>query len=95
VNGSTKAWWVLGLQTLHGKPVVVVPLRFARGALDFVTACDATDRPSVFYLLEPLAVDGSSPVSSDVAPVGVRVDPLDVPSPDGPLRGALTLPAGT
>ena len=48
-----------------------------------------------FYLLEPLAVDGSSPVSSDVAPVGVRVDPLDVPSPDGPLRGALTLPAGT
>ncbi|MBS0381139.1 MAG: alpha/beta fold hydrolase [Proteobacteria bacterium] len=81
-------------QVVQGKPAVVVPVQFARGALDFVTACDADQRLSAFYLLEPSAVAAASPATSQVLPDGARVEPLDVPSPDGPLRGALTLPAG-
>lgn len=81
-------------QVLQGKPVVVVPVKFAHGALDFVTACDATGNLSAFYLLNPAVVAGAAPVSAHAQPDGVRVERLDVPSPDGPLRGALTLPAG-
>lgn len=81
-------------QVVQGHLAVVIPVQFARGALDFVTACDADDRLSAFYLLKPSAVDAASPPTRHALPDGARVDPMDVPSPDGPLRGALTVPAG-
>lgn len=81
-------------QVLQGKPVVVTPVSFAKGPLDFVTACDDADRITMFLLLKPSAVDARAPVQPRVEADGVRVEPLDVPSPSGPLRGALTLPPG-
>lgn len=82
-------------QTLRGQSVMVIPVVFAQRPLDFVTACDASGHLSAFYLLEPSVVDAPPPVVASTGADGVRVRPLDVPSPAGPLRGALTLPAGT
>ncbi len=81
-------------QMLHGDAVVVAPLRFARGALYFVAGCDAASRIKSFLLLLPSAVEAPPPIEAHTESSGVRVQPLAVPSPYGPLRGALTLPAG-
>jgi hypothetical protein len=82
-------------QTLRGQSVMVIPVAFAQRPLDFVTACGASGHLSAFYLLEPSVVDAPPPVVASTGADGVRVRPLDVPSPAGPLRGALTLPADT
>jgi dienelactone hydrolase len=81
-------------QSLQGKPVVVVPVKFARSALDFVVTCDASNRISAFYLLNPSVVEAAPSVKAQTTAAGVRIEPLEVPSPAGPLRGALALPAG-
>ncbi|MGH8235138.1 MAG: serine aminopeptidase domain-containing protein [Rhodanobacteraceae bacterium] len=80
--------------TFQGKPVVVTPVRFANGPLDFVVACDASNRITLFYLLKPSVVEAPAPIKAHTKANGVRIEPLFVPSPFGPLRGALTLPAG-
>ncbi|MGH8112190.1 MAG: alpha/beta fold hydrolase [Rhodanobacteraceae bacterium] len=94
---------MLGVYRSHGAPqrrpvqgqlAVVAPVQFARGSLDFVTACDASDKLTGFFLLNPDVVESATPVAAHVLAHGARVEPLSVPSPAGPLRGALTLPAG-
>lgn len=91
--GAYRSHGVAQRQSLQGKPVVVVPVVFVQGRLDFVTACDASHRITAFYLLEPSVVE-APPVKTRTTTEGVRVEPLEVPSPMGPLRGALTLPDG-
>lgn len=83
-------------QMFHAHPAAVASVQFAHATLDFVTACGAGDQLGSFLLLVPAAVNPSAraPVAAHVQANGVRVEPLDVPSPLGPLRGALTLPAG-
>lgn len=90
--GAYQSHGVARRQSLRGKPVTVVPVKFAQSALDFVAACDASNRISAFYLLDPSVVK-APPVKAQTT-AGVRVEPLNVPSPAGPLRGALTLPVG-
>lgn len=77
----------------HGRSVVVARLDLAIEPLDFVVGCDASNRITMFYFLKPSVVEPPPPVVAH-ADAGVRVEPLKVPSPVGPLRGALTLPAG-
>lgn len=91
--GAYKSHGAARRQTLQGHSVVALPLQFAQGALDFVTACDASNRLATFLLLNP-SVAEAPPVNAQTSAVGVRVEPLSVPSPLGLLRGALTLPAG-
>jgi dienelactone hydrolase len=93
MTGAYQSHGVARRQSLRGKPVVVVPVKFAQGALDFVAACDASNHISAFYLLNPSFVE-APPVSAQITTAGIRVEPLNVPSPAGPLRGALTMPAG-
>lgn len=81
-------------QTFQGKSVVVTPVTFSNGPLDFVVGCDASNRITMFYLLKPSVVEAPAPIKAHTDADGVRVEPLSVPSSDGPLRGALTLPAG-
>lgn len=82
-------------RVVKGRSVLLVaPVAFAEGSLDFVAACDASNRITTFALLRPSAIAQPAPVEAHTAPDDVRVEPLAVPSPDGPLRGALTLPAG-
>lgn len=92
--GAYQSHGVAHRQSLQGKPVIVVPVKFAQSALDFVAACDASNRISAFYLLNPSVVEAASPVNAQTTAAGVRVESLNVPSPVGPLRGALTLPDG-
>lgn len=91
--GAYKSHGAVRRQPLQGKSVVVVPVQFAQGALDFVTACDSSNRLATFLLLNP-SVAEAPPVKAQSTAAGVRVEPLNVPSPPGPLRGALTLPVG-
>lgn len=84
----------------QGHPVVVTPMTFSGAKLDVLTACDANDQLTAFRFL-PAAMlalvaqaGGSGPVQAQVEPDGVRLRPQAVPSPLGPLKGALTLPAG-
>lgn len=83
-------------QSFHGRPVVVTHLTLAGGPLDFVVGCDAAHRITLFAFLNPSVVEAHEPepIQAHVLAGGVRVEPLDVPSPAGPMRGALTLPAG-
>ncbi|MGH8184165.1 MAG: alpha/beta fold hydrolase [Rhodanobacteraceae bacterium] len=92
--GAYRSYGAPHRQLLHGASVIVVPVEFAQRPLDFVTACDASGHLAAFYLLEPSAVAAPAPVKARIVADGVRVQPLDVPSPAGPLRGALTLPSG-
>lgn len=74
--------------------MVVTFVTIANGQLDFVVGCDASNRITLFYLLKPSVIDASTPIKTHTTADDVRVEPLAVPSPYGPLRGALTLPAG-
>lgn len=81
-------------QQFMGRPVVVVPLKFARAPLDFVVGCDAANRIEMINFLQPYIVSKPASVKEHVEADGVRIEPLSVPSKFGLLRGALTLPAG-
>lgn len=81
-------------QIFQGKPVVVTRVTFANGPLDFVVGRDASNQITMFYLLKPSVVEAPARIEARTEAGGTRVEPLAVPSPDGPLRGALTLPAG-
>ncbi|MEW9623897.1 alpha/beta fold hydrolase [Rhodanobacter geophilus] len=73
-----------------GHPVVLATLNFAKARLDFMVACDAQDKIIGYRFVPP-----ETPVQAHVEADGVRVSPLDVPTPVGPLRGVLTMPPGT
>ncbi|MGH8214641.1 MAG: alpha/beta hydrolase family protein [Rhodanobacteraceae bacterium] len=91
--GAYQSHGVAHRQSMQGKSTAVVPVKFAQSALDFVATCDASNRISAFYLLNPAVVEAARPVKAQTTAAGVRVEPLNVPSPVGPLRGALTFPA--
>lgn len=78
----------------QGKPVVVARVDLEKGPLDFVAGCDASNRLTSFLLLLPSALEARAPIAARTWPDGTREQPLSVPSPLGPLRGALALPAG-
>lgn len=61
--------------------------------LGFVAACDAQDKISSYRFVPAEALSAKA-VQAHVEAGGVRVSPLDVPTPAGPLHGALTLPEG-
>lgn len=79
---------------LAGHAVAVATLSFASMRLGFVAACDAQDKIST-YRFVPAEALAAAAVRAHVEADGIRVSPLDVPTPVGPLRGALTLPPGT
>lgn len=84
-------------QNLGGHAVVVTPVSFANMPLDFVVACNDDGKISSFRFIPPDAMARSNvppPVNGHVDANGVRVQPLAVTSPLGPLQGVLTLPAG-
>ena len=90
---------------IDGKPVVVIPVGFSHAPWDFVYACNGDNEITTARLMpaaqldeaataERKAAQGKIPVKPRTLADGVRVEPLSVPSPYGPLRGAMTLPAG-
>ena len=87
-------------QNMGGHDVVVTPVSFANMPLDFVVACDDDGKISTFRFMPAGAAAAAAhrsvppPVNAHVDADGVRVQPLAVTSPLGPLQGALTLPAG-
>lgn len=91
--GTYQSHDALGQKTFAGHAVAAATLSFANMQLGFVATCDAQDKISAYRFVpaEALAV---AAVQAHVEADGVRVSPLDVPTPVGPLRGALTLPAG-
>jgi dienelactone hydrolase len=76
-----------------GHAVAAATLSFANMQLGFVAACDAQDKIAT-YRFVPAEALAATVAQAHVEADGVRVSPLDVPTPVGPLHGALTLPAG-
>lgn len=90
---------------LDGRSVLVTPVAFSHADWDFLYACDDRGRITTARLMPDTQLDeavaaerrtvrGRLPVEAQALPDGAHVEPLSVPSPYGPLRGALTLPAG-
>ena len=85
---------------VNDQPVFVTQLNLAKAPLDMVIACDAQSRITTLRFAPPAMVaittqkTAAHGVQAHVEADGVRISPLDVPTPVGPLRGALTLPAG-
>lgn len=103
--GAYQAHGAAASRDLAGRKLVVTPISFAHAEWDFVYACDDHDRITAAQLMPATQLDQAvaavqradaarPPVRAHVEADGVRVEPLSVPSPFGPLRGALTLPAG-
>ncbi|MGH8154359.1 MAG: alpha/beta fold hydrolase [Rhodanobacteraceae bacterium] len=92
--GAYRSHGAVRQRTVQGQPAVAAPVEFANGSLYFVSSCDASGKLTGFFLLNPDVVESATPVAARILPDGARVEPLSVPSPAGPLRGALTLPAG-
>ena len=91
--GAYRSHGMVEQKTFAGHAVAAATLSFANMQLGFVAACNAQDRIDAYRFVsaEALAVTA---VQAHVEADGVRVSPLDVPTPVGPLHGALTLPAG-
>lgn len=79
---------------------VAVPIVFAKAPLTLVAHCDGRDAIVSYRFVPASAVEqtlDSQPaqvVTAHVEADGVRVQPMAVASPSGPLKGVLTLPAG-
>lgn len=108
VQTSAGAYQSLGateIRHIRGQSLVVTPVTFAHAQWDFVYGCDAQNRITAAQLMPAGQLDAAieaahreveakTPVKATVAANGIRVEPLSVSSRFGPLRGALTLPAG-
>ncbi|HWU67641.1 MAG TPA: alpha/beta fold hydrolase [Stenotrophobium sp.] len=81
-------------QMLQGEPAVVTPITFAKVPLDLVTACDAQGSIAHYRFLPASMVKPVKPTEAHVEANGVRVSPLNIPTPIGPLPGELLVPAG-
>lgn len=92
--GAYQSHGVVGRKSFAGHAVAGATLSFANMQLGFVAACDAQDKIGS-YRFVPAEALAATAVQAHVEADGVRVSPLDVPTPVGPLHGALTLPAGT
>lgn len=80
-------------KVFDGHAMAVATLNFTNMRLGFVAACDARGRITRFRFV-PAKELASTSVKAHVEAGGVRVLPLDVPTPVGSLHGALTLPSG-
>lgn len=80
-------------QVLAGHAVAVAAVSFANMQFGFVAACDARGKLTE-YRFVPVAALAPTAVLAHAEADGVRVLPLAVPTPIGPLHGALTLPQG-
>lgn len=108
VQASAGAYRTHGAMESHGlggQWLLVAPVAFAHAPWDFVYGCDDKDRITTARLMPAgqlhavveaarRRAEAKTPVEARVEADGVRVEPVSVPSPFGPLRGALTLPAG-
>ncbi|MEW9571000.1 alpha/beta fold hydrolase [Rhodanobacter sp. Si-c] len=92
--GAYRSHDPLQQKVLAGHVVAVSKLSFANMQLGFMAACDMQDK-IVSYNFMPVEELDATAVQAHVEADGVRVLPLDVPTPVGPLRGALTLPSGS
>lgn len=103
--GAYRSRGAAEVRAIGGQSLVVTPVTFARAQWDFVYGCDGQDRITAAQLMPAGQLDAAieashreaearAPVIATVQANGVRVEPLSVPSLFGPLRGALTLPAG-
>ncbi|HEX7326041.1 MAG TPA: alpha/beta fold hydrolase [Rhodanobacteraceae bacterium] len=91
---------------IRGQSMVVTPVTFAHAEWDFVYGCDDQNRIAAAQLMPVQQLDAAieasrgeagskAPVKAAIEANGVHVEPLSISSPFGPLRGALTLPAGS
>lgn len=106
-NASLARLWsqqlpgAVGTFTSAGKPsateasghtVVDTPLHFAKKDLRLHVACDANGTIGGLFFLPALRTE--TPVPASALSDGIREQTMAVPSPFGPLPGALMLPAG-
>ncbi|WP_423820596.1 alpha/beta hydrolase [Salinisphaera sp. SPP-AMP-43] len=93
------------VEVIGGQPVVVTPVEFEHAQWDALYGCNDDARITAAQLMpatrlaatidaEARAAEAKKPVAAKTQANGIRIAPLSVPSPYGPLRGALTLPAG-
>lgn len=103
--GAYQSHGAMESRNIGGQEWVVATVTFARAPWDAVYGCDDQSRITTARLMPAAQLDQAvvaaqraaaarRPVQTHVEHDGVRVEPLSVPSPIGPLRGALTLPAG-
>lgn len=93
MQGTYRSHDAVRSKVFAGHPVAVATLSFANAPLGFMAACDAQDRITT-YRFVPAGILAAATVQAHVEADGVQVSPLDVPTPVGPLHGALTLPTG-
>lgn len=90
---------------VDGQFAVVLPATFAHAKLDFFYVCDSRSLITTMRLAPPVQLNAAIesnrragevrvPAEATIAANGARVKSLLVPSPYGPLRGALTMPSG-
>jgi dienelactone hydrolase len=91
--GAYRSHDVLRQKVIAGQAVATTTLSFANMQFGFIAACDSRDK-IVSYRFVPAEALAARPVRAHVETDGVRVLPLDVATPVGPLHGALTLPPG-
>lgn len=93
------------VQVIGGQERVVMPIEFEHARWDALYTCNDDAKIATAQLMpatqltaaveaEQRAAEAKQPVAAQTRVNGIRVQPLSVPSPYGPLRGALTLPAG-
>ena len=103
--GAYQSHGVTRVQTVGGQRVVTTPIKFAHAPWDSLYTCNSHNRIATAELMPASQLDNAvdadrraaevkTPVRATTETDGVRVIPLSVPSPYGPLRGALTLPVG-
>lgn len=92
MQGAYQSHDTLQRKVFADQRVAAATLNFANGQFGFVAACDAQDKIIVYRFVRANLL-ASTVVQAHVEADGVRVSPLDVPTPAGPLHGALTLPA--
>ena len=104
--GAYRSHGVTEIRDVGGRSLAVTPVVLAHAQWDFVYGCDDHDRITAAQLMPAGQLDAAietshreaeakTSIKATVQTSGVRVEPLSVPSPFGPLRGALTLPAGS
>ena len=94
--GAYRSHGAMGQKSFAGHAVAASTLSFANMQLGFVAACDAQDKISTYRFVPADMLAGTAAQAhAEAEAEGVRVLPLDVPTPVGPLHGALTLPTGT
>lgn len=90
---------------MDGQLAVVIPATFAHVQLDFFYVCDDRSLITTMRLAPAVPLDAAIqssrkaggarvPAEETIGANGMHVKSLSVPSPYGPLRGALTMPSG-